>query len=43
MDRLAQALSETSLVTETLLVVAFLVVIVLVRRTVIGGHNRRSS
>lgn len=43
MDNLAQAISDTPLLAESAAVVGFLVLIVLLRRTVIGGQNRRSS
>ncbi len=43
MERLLETLAETPLLAELAAVVGFLVLIVAVRRTVIGGQNRRSS
>jgi hypothetical protein len=40
---LAQAIASTPLVAETAAVFGFVLLIALVRRTVIGGQNRRSS
>jgi hypothetical protein len=43
MANLLEAISATPLFAETAAVVGFLALIALVRRTVIGGQNRRSS
>ncbi len=43
MERIVEAIAATPLIVETVLVVGFLTLLVMIRRTVIGNQNRRSS